>query len=156
MSQQCHSNGDASLVDDGDVDMDDKVESQESIDKAVLVEVLDSWRKWVRNGRPECPEYRPDSEPDYDLDYDSDYFDESIPGHGFDPSDPTGGYDEDGAPYGPHHWYSPKTPGYYWAVCRELLRHQHLAMYWFHLIHVPANNAAPLTQQRAFEDDFSA
>ena len=120
-------------------EIDDKGYCQESIDKEVLGVVLDSWREWVQSGRPDRKEI---------------YSTETH--FGFDPSCPLGGFDEDGAPYGPHHWYSPKMSGYYWSVCRELLRHQHLAMYWFHLIHVPANNAAPLTQQRAFEDDFSA
>ena len=92
------------------------------------------WREWVLLGRPD---------PGVWCHY-----------AWFDPDDPVGGYDEDGAPYGVHPWTRPRPRGFHWAVLRELLRHRNIATYWYHLIHVPsAAGAAPLTQQQAFEAD---
>ena len=95
----------------------------------LLDSVLDSWREWVRDGRPDRPEYR--------FEYGTDLCDGevSLPGCGFNPSDPGGGYDADGAPYGPHHWTIPRPPGFHWAVVRELLRHRHIVMYWSSITH---------------------
>ena len=116
-------------------------------------ECLEVWRQWVCWNRPD-----PDSwcklkgfVPRTGMDPDDGCY---VTWARFDISMACGGYDEDGCENGAHPWTRPRPRGFHWAVLRELLRHRNIATYWYHLIHVPsAAEAAPLTQQQAFEAD---
>ena len=86
------------------------------------------------------------------MDPDDEYY---IVWSGWNPNMYEGGFDEDGCPHGVHPWSKPRPRGFYWAVLREHLRHEQLALYWYKRIHVPTSDgSAPPTHQQAFAADF--